>query len=54
LALFDAQARRWGGQELSAERRLRDIQRVREEAPDAFGEEDDDESEEEETSASGE
>jgi hypothetical protein len=35
-------------------RRLRDIQRVREEAPDAFGEEEDDESEEEETSASGE
>jgi DNA ligase 1 len=54
LALFDAQARRWGGQEAAAERRLRDIQRVREEAPDAFGEEDDDESEEEETSASGE
>ena len=54
LALFDAQARRWGGQEASAERRLREIQRAREEAPDAFGEEDDDESEEEETSASSE
>ena len=54
LALFDAQARRWGGQEAAAERRLREIERVREEAPDAFGEEEDDEEEEEEQSASGE
>ena len=52
LALFDAQARRWGGQEASAERRLREIQRAREEAPDAFGEER--EEEEEEESAGGE
>ena len=51
LALFDAQARRWGGQEASAERRLREIQRAREEAPDAFGEE---REEEEEESAGGE
>ena len=51
LALFDAQARRWGGQEASAERRLREIQRACEEAPDAFGEE---REEEEEESAGGE
>ena len=56
LALFDAQARRWG-QEASAERRLREIQRAREVAPDAFGEEREEEEEEvseEETSAGGE
>ena len=43
LALFDAQARRWGGQEAAAERRLREIERLREEAPDAFGEEEEEE-----------
>ena len=52
LALFDAQARRWGGQDAAAERRLREIERLREEAPDAFGEEE--EEEEEEESARGE
>ena len=46
LALFDAQARRWGGQEAAAERRLREIERLREEAPDAFGEEEEEEEEE--------